>query len=582
MDSILTVKIIMTNKLSLAKEELLSRCEFVISWHFCFNRFPEWIGSASDHISIMQKLKSKCYLWIRKVEKEWITFNSIKMFDWENVVDYNLTKFNQQYKKAINFLEKQLNLSDKNYWFEVSIVSEWLKWEWIWFTGTIMSLLISWIYYEEWKLTHEDLRNYEKFQNSSLFREINNLAHQSTIIAKDWNIWSTFFMALAEWSHPYAYITDMKDELDYKKVDESFEYGKQLPQLFKAENFPMETLPICWAIVYTGQKSDSSFAVRQKKLLEYFNLKYQNRFDQLEISSIDSQLKLWLEKSNYYETEIRNLSNMSVKILYIFEKIYKRWFQTADVHWLMDILNWISKTYNSMEQDFDITNDFQKACIENWVSIDMFWFSPIYTNKYGGDYLVVFEDDSDLDVLKTVLASMKNIYPDIKIRETYDFDMPAKDGIVIEQDINNNIGKESWKDLYVLLDNQWNQKFVAYTDFNPKDEKWIFFDAVKNKVYMDWKPLTSKDIKSATTTIELFEHLLKSSDHSIKNNELWPSSFSGQQNQMESKIITPFIKVVKSKFWIDFPLGSSGSLREFFVSLWNVNIPIKLVKKYKI
>ena len=572
----------MVEKVSLkkCKEELFSRCEFVISWHFWFNRFPEGIGSASDHISIMQKLKSKCYLWIRKVEKEWITFSSIKMYDGGKVIEYNLEKFNQLYKKSVNFLEKELNLSDKNYWFEISIVSECSKWEWVWFTWTIMSLLVSWIYYEEGKLSKDDLKDYERFQNSNLFREINNLAHKCTIIAKDWNIWSGSLMALVEWSHPYAYITDMKNELDYQKVDESCEYAKQLPELFKVDNFPMETLPICWAIVYTWQKSDSSFAVRQKKFLEYFNLKYQNWFEQLEIWEINSQLRLWLQKSNYYEVEIRNLSNMSIKILYIFEKIYKRWVQTSDVHWLIDILNWINKAYNSMEQDFDITNDFQKSCIENWVSIDTFWFSPIYTNKYGGDYLVVFEDDSDLDVLKTVLEGMKNIYPDIRIRETYDFDMPAKDGIVVEQDISNGIWQKNVGDLFVLLDNEGNQKFVSYTDIDPTKEKWIFMDAIKNKVYMNWKALSSKEIKSATTTVELFYYLLKSSTHTVKNNVLGPSSFSGQENQMESKIIAPFIKAVKSEFWVDFSLECSGSLREFYISLWDTDIPIKLVKKY--
>ena len=560
--------------------ELFSRYEFVISGHFWFNRFPEWIGSASDHISIIQKLKAKCYLWIRKVEKEWITFDSIKMHDWAEILDYDISKFNQQYQKAINFLENRLDLHDKNYWFEISVVSECTKWEWVWFTGTIMALLVSWIYYQNGKLSHEDLRDYEKFQASNLFKEITNLAHQCTIIAKDWNIWSAFLTVLAKWSHPYAYITDLKDELKYKDVDKSFEYAKQLPELFKVDNFPMENLPICWAIIYTWQKSDSLFAVRQKKFLEYFNLKYQNRFEQSEISSIDSQLKLWLEKSNYYEIEIRNLSNMSINILYIFEKIYRRWLQTSDVHWLIDILNWISKKYNSMEQDFDITNDFQKSCIKNWVSIDTFWLSPIYTNKYGGNYLVVFEDDSDLDVLETVLEDMKNNYPDIRIRETYDFVMPAKDGIVIEQDINNNIWKEIWKDLYVLLNNDNEQKFVSYTDINPKEQKWIFFDGVKNKVYVNWKVLTSKDIKSATTTIELFYYLLKSEDHEVKNNELWPSSFSWQQNQMESKIISPFVKYIKKIFGKELDIECSGSLREFYITLWKTDIPIQLVKKY--
>ena len=561
-------------------EDLFSRYEFVISGHFWFNRFPAWISSTSDHISVVQKSRLKCYLWIRKIEKQWISFNSIRMYDGAEIVSYELNKFNQQYKNAINFLEDKLNLLDKNYWFEISIVSECVKWEWFGFTGTMMALLVSWIYCQNGKLSQEDLKNYEKFQSSNLFIEINNLAHQCTIIAEKWNIWSAFFSTLSQWSHPYAYVTDIEDELDYEKVEESSEYGKQLTELFKIEKFPMETLPICWAIVYTWQKSSSSFAVSQKKFLEYANMQYQNWFEDLEISNIDSQLKLWLEKSNYYGTKIRNLSNLSINMLYILEKIYKKWAQNQHIHELIRLLNLINKMYNNIEWDFDVTNDFHKSCIENGIVKDTFWFSPIYTNKYGGNYLVVFEDDSDLDVLETILEDMKNVYPDIRIRETYDFDMPAKDGIVIEQDINNNIWKEIWKNLYVMLNNDNEQKFVSYTDIEPKEQKWIFFDGVKNKVYVNGKVLTSKDIKSATTTIELFYYLLKSEDHEVKNNELWPSSFSWQQNQMESKIINPFVKYIKKVFGKELNIECSGSLREFYITLWKTDIPIQLVKKY--
>ena len=97
---------------------------------------------------------------------------------------------------------------------------------------------------------------------------------------------------------------------------------------------------------------------------------------------------------------------------------------------------------------------------------------------------------------------------------------------------------------------------------------------------MNGKVLTSKDIKSATTTIELFEHILKSGDHEVKNNELWPSSFSWQQNQMESKIINPFVKYIKKALWKELDIECSGSLREFYITLWKTDIPIQLVKKY--
>ena len=566
--------------LKIALEDLFSSYELILSWHFWFNRFPEWISSTSNYISIKQKLKLKCNLWIKKVERKWIIFKDILMHNWEDLFEYDLDRFNRQYEKAIKFLESELKLWDKKFWYEVSIVSECLKWEWVWFTWTIMSLLISWIYYIENRLTIDLLSDYPKFQNSKIFKEINQLAHQWTIIAKYWNVWSAFYTTLVEWSHPYVYLTDSKDWLDYKQVPNTIEYGKDISVLFNAEDYPMKTIPFCRALVYTGQKSDSSFAVWQKKFLEYSNLEYQKWFNALEVSEIDSKLKQWLENTNYYETKIKNLDNMSINILNLFEKVYKNWAKNRYIHGLIGLMNLINTLYNDIEQDFDITKDFQNACIKNWVPIDTFWFSPVYTNKYWGNYLVIFEDDSDLEVLETVIESMKNNYPEIKIRESYDFETPAYEWLVIEQDITQNIGKESDEDLYVLINDKNEQKFVSYTNINPKEQKWIYLDGVKNKIYVNWKVLTSKEIKSATTTIELFEHLLKSEDHKIKNNELWPSSFSSQQNQMDSKIIIPFVKYVKKKLGKEFPLECSGSLREFYISLWKTNIDIQLVIKY--
>jgi hypothetical protein len=99
--------------------------------------------------------------------------------------------------------------------------------------------------------------------------------------------------------------------------------------------------------------------------------------------------------------------------------------------------------------------------------------------------LVIFEDDSDLEVLERVIESMKNNYPEIKIRETYDFDTPAYEGLVIEQDITQNIGKESNDDLYILINDKGEQKFVSYTSIKPKEQNGIFLDGVKNKIYVN-------------------------------------------------------------------------------------------------
>lgn len=568
------------SKLKVFRDELFSRCEFVISWHFWFNRFPEWIGFSCEHISVKQKLKAKCYLWIRKVWEKWIRFSDVKMYDGKNIRDYDLEKVNKEYFNAIDFLEKNLDLSGYKHWFEINVFSECAKWEWMWFSGVVMALLVSWLYYLDWRISIDLLKDYEKFQNSNVFREIKLLAHQCAWLANNPGTWPSFLTTLVKGSHPHLYLCDDKNELHYADLQYLDEYYKDLSEIFGVKWSKIKTLPLRRALIYTWQKVDWGFVSWQREFVKYANQEYQKWYEQQEFGQIDNWLKTWFEKLDYFELKIKNLNNMSINIVHAMENIYKKWAQNVYVHELIRIMNLINGLYNDIEQDFDITKDFEMACIKNGVSLDTFWFCPIITNKYGWDYLVLFEDDSDLDVLRTVLNGMKSTYPDIRIRETYDFDMPAKDGIVIEQDISKDIWKKDVKDLFVLLDGEWNQKFVSYTDINPTQEKWIFLDAVKNKVYMNWKALSSRDIKSATTTVELFYYLLKSSTHTVKNNELWPSSFSGQENQMISKIISPFVNCVKKEFGRDFPLTCSGSLREFYVTLWDTKIPIKLVKKY--
>jgi len=560
-------------------QNLFTQCEFIISGHFWFNWFPAGISTTSSHINIKQKLKSKMYLWIRKISKKWITIKEINMFDWINIVKYDLSKFSEQYWLAIEFIQEELNLLNYNYGFEITVFSECFRWEWVWFTWTIMSLLVSWIYCIIWKLSSDTLRDYKMFEQSQLFKNIKNLSHQATRIVKKWDTGSAFVTALLETTHPHIYICEEVKWMDYKDVVWIQDCYQTLPEVFWEKYPSYDTLPIRRALVYTGQKSNTLFVQWQRKFLENINLEYQSWIEQKKFWEINNSLKSNLDKINYFQTKIQNLNDMSINILYLLEKIYKRGVQNLYIHELIKNMNLINKLYNDIEQDFDITNDFENACAMEHVSPENFWFFPIYTNKYGGNYLVIFEDDSDLRVLENVIHNMKNIYPDIIIREIYDFDDPAKDGLKIEQNIYENLQWGDNRDLYVLIDNYKNQKFVSYSDIDPQKEPGIFCDMVSNKLYVNWQKLTSKELKSASTTIELFEHLLQSKDGKIKNNELWPSSFTSQQNQMLGKIIYPFVKYIKTTLWKDLPLWSVWSLREYYITLWETDIPIKLIKK---
>jgi hypothetical protein len=125
-----------------------------------------------------------------------------------------------------------------------------------------------------------------------------------------------------------------------------------------------------------------------------------------------------------------------------------------------------------------------------------------------------------LETLEQVIETMKGIRPTIRIAQYYDRETPPSEGITVEQNLYQQKLSERSTDNYVLLDNTGNQKFINYTDIDPLETKGLFLDAVRGKVYINGKQQTSKEIKSQTTTIEIFDHLLQSAEGRIKNNEL--------------------------------------------------------------
>ena len=191
---------------------------------------------------------------------------------------------------------------------------------------------------------------------------------------------------------------------------------------------------------------------------------------------------------------------------------------------------------------------------------------------------MIFEQESDLSALNDIVKAMKQLRPTCTIVEQYDWDTPAYEGLRVEQNLYQQKKSEQTGDTYLLLGNKGEQRFVSYTDIEPTATEGLFLDAVRGKVYINGVQQTSKEIKSQTTTIEIFEQLLQNGGK-IKNNQLGPSTFSSQQNQMLGKIIYPLNKLMKTITGKEFPLESSGSLREFYITLGKTDIPIALLKK---
>lgn len=82
----------------------------------------------------------------------------------------------------------------------------------------------------------------------------------------------------------------------------------------------------------------------------------------------------------------------------------------------------------------------------------------------------------------------------------------------------------------------------------------FLLDGVSKKIYYDGKKLTSKDIVSQSTTVDVLLMLFDNVDKDISNESLERSSYSRNKNEMLSKVVLPFKKFVKSKTQKILPL----------------------------
>lgn len=559
--------------------KLFSEYEFVLSGHFGFNRFPAGIGHYDSFVSIKQKIASKCYLGIRKVAQKWITIENISMYNGEWFISYEKELLDLHYQKWLDMLITYMGLDKKSYGYQISIVSESTRGEWLWFTGTIFSLMVAGIGMLVGKYKSNMLDDYETFQKSTHFHEIKTIAHQCIWDTKHGNTGPSFYTTMSQTSHPQVYLSE--EHVIKKPEDVEFikEYCHDIPEMLNIKDPAFHTLPIRRVMIYTWQRSNTSMVENQKQFTQMKNKNYSDWFNGQDWEKVYSHLHKEFSKNSYHETITAAVNAMSAKTLYIFSHIYQYGPRNEYIHELINHFNTINSMYNDIEDDSSILDDFFFACSEVQISPNMFGIFPIYTSKFGGNYIIMFEDESDFQVLEDVLTKMNHKYPHIRIASKYNFDTPPYQGIVIEQNMLQLQTSENAENVYMMIDSHGEQKICAYADIEPEKTRGLFLDAIKNKVYLNGKALTSKDIKSQTTTIEIFDLILQDTDHTIKNNELGPSTFSGQQNQMLGKIIYPLTKLVQTEMGENFPLECSWSLREFRIKLWKTKIPVVLIKK---
>ncbi len=133
----------------------------------------------------------------------------------------------------------------------------------------------------------------------------------------------------------------------------------------------------------------------------------------------------------------------------------------------------------------------------------------------------------------------------------------------------------SWINVRKIYKNSLFYENIEKKDLFSKEDILILSKIDKN-IYLQWKKLTSKDLKSQNFTIDLFERLFDN-NFDISNKSLPISSYSNNKNELTWKIVLPIINLIKEKLWKKINIECQWGINNYNIKLINSDIEIYII-----
>jgi len=550
-----------------------------------------------EWIRIKQKIPLRIYLWINFIDKKEIKFNKINYYDLNErkFIENNLLEHASIFSKLKEYVNNKYskNILEK-WWLEINFLSETSRWMWLWFWSVISMLLFIWLekFYNNINYINTEKIIINDFLNINT--PIDNLLRISLEANKI--IWTKFSVEnqITSFFDSYYPIVSFKENIDseIKNIDINSVkiYWYRLNNIEKnLSSVPF--LPLDYWLVYSWRPvlvdhilntNNESFTWTKnikQKVKKYF---WKNIDEILPIRK-PKFYSTFIEPEDdiFKETYGRIMWAISLEILNIILKLYSAWYTESNMVTFIGAINKIRhwnyitrKTSKSFTVFLD--NIFSNFKLLSWI----LWLAPNDTNIMGWNAIFVLPLEwYRKEFLDSVEATKKNISW-VKIIYANWLDWLESKWFKVEQDLKNNIYSEFVnKNSLILENNLWITKIIDSDYLNIENLDWLTLDLIKRKIYLDWEKLTSKQIHSQNTTIDILEILLKNIWEDISNKELPKSSYSINKNEMLWKIILPLVKLIEEKKKIKLALICKWSINDFYLKLKSSDLSINIIKK---
>ncbi|EKD56100.1 MAG: hypothetical protein ACD_58C00297G0005 [uncultured bacterium] len=375
---------------------------------------------------------------------------------------------------------------------------------------------------------------------------------------------------------------------EYDCIDKIDYYFSRLNDLLNIDKNPLDSIDYC--LIYTGREYRSDELQRTTNNYELDTNNLVNQIlRQIKSDMTDKFINKSLYKTDFIENNFRIWEKYIQFLGYISLEVIAGFYQTSltgDAQQIISTIKKYSRFFPLLRHDIIRTNEL---CVELERKVkDEFNYSivakPLGAGG-GGDILAIFPSWVLRDKISEIINYLQGRF-DKKIKLDYAswLDGIEEEGVKIEQHLEEGIRSKFISQGSVSFKKYHFEGFASELSTLEKLEKEkshidLLIDLVEEKIYIKGEKLTSKQLHSTSATIEVLQVLLENIGKNIASASLPESAYNHDRNEMQSKIISPLKKIIKSKTKKELPLSLSGNLVDFYLKLEPSELDIRIIEK---
>jgi len=575
-----------------------------------------WAGEYSvmeGGLAITQKIPLRVFVGLTFNSSKEIELKSTKNFQYStnNFIEF---EYEEPLKtKLLSFLDNYLK--ERNFGLIISTISEIPIGCGLNTSGAFAVALATAILLLNKKLSLQDIVNFQKTPISQLsqnenFDKVFRLAWKiECILHGDISSGTTAFTPFIFGDYPVVYFSEKRggafDDLapgcrfpkniagQYDVLDKIFYQGISFNELFKFKTLP--SWPIDFGLIYSGDvrtTATTNIAVEEVRDIlkdcSFLNQKIFGKY--LENKPYPDFYNIGLEKEwrKLWDKYIDALNVAVLETLNAFGVILKEGLTTEGIKKFFRAINsqhLILKVINLSSPILDYIGDFIQKEVKR-LKDEYGAGCKLLGSGKKGDILFAVAYHGLRDSIDRIIKQMREeTKEDIWLDYASWIDGIEKEGIKIEQYLDEKIYSKFISPGSLLLEKYFGEnppqlELISLENFEKKEKEIdLLLDIPDKKILIRGKKITSEDIPSSSATIKILLKLLENLGKSVYNRDLPASVYTRDRNELQSKITSPLINVVKKLTGKVLPLKVTGGLVDFYLKLESSNITICLLKQ---